>query len=184
MSFTGSLSTTKNMTGTLSPPQTLTATVSDIQGSTGILSSPQTLTGAVSDTRRFAGTLSTPQILTAMVSDTKRLAGKLSNVTLCGYSAYEIAVLEGYTGTEAEWLETLKGEKIELRNNNGVLQWKYENEIDWTDLVDLIAINDYELLINKPMIDNIVLSGNRDLSQDYMRNENALTNLEIESLLS
>lgn len=28
-----------------------------------------------------------------------------------GYSAYEVAVKNGYTGTEAEWLATLKGEK-------------------------------------------------------------------------
>ena len=142
------------------------------------------LTGSLSTARSMTGTLSPPQILTAMVSDTKRFAGKLSNTTLRGYSAYDIAVLEGYIGTEEEWLETLKGEKIELRNNNGVLQWKYENETDWTDLIDLVAANDYETLINKPMIDNMVLSGNLNLSQDYMRNENALTNLEIESLLS
>lgn len=30
-----------------------------------------------------------------------------------GYSAYEVAVKNGYTGTEAEWLATLKGEKGE-----------------------------------------------------------------------
>lgn len=30
-----------------------------------------------------------------------------------GYSAYELAVKNGYTGTEAEWLATLKGEKGE-----------------------------------------------------------------------
>ena len=101
-----------------------------------------------------------------------------------GYSAYDIAVLEGYTGTEEEWLETLKGERIELRNNNGTLQWKYETETDWIDLIDLVAMNDYEMLINKPMIDSIVLSGNRDLSLSYVRNTNALTNMEIESLLS
>ena len=44
-------------------------------------------------------------------------------------------------------------------------------------------MNDYENCINKPMIDNIILSGNRDLSEDYVRNENALTNMEIERLL-
>lgn len=30
-----------------------------------------------------------------------------------GYSAYEVAIKNGYTGTEAEWLATLKGEKGE-----------------------------------------------------------------------
>ena len=30
-------------------------------------------------------------------------------------SAYGLAVKHGFSGTEEEWLETLKGEKIELR---------------------------------------------------------------------
>ena len=142
------------------------------------------LVGTLSTASNMTGTLSPPQILSAMVSDATRFTGKLSNSTLRGYSAYDIAVLEGYTGTEEEWLETLKGERIELRNNNGILQWKYETETDWIDLIDLVAMNDYEMLINKPMIDSIVLSGNRDLSLSYVRNTNALTNMEIESLLS
>lgn len=28
-----------------------------------------------------------------------------------GYSAYEVAVINGFSGTEEEWLESLKGEK-------------------------------------------------------------------------
>jgi len=112
------------------------------------------------------------------------MSGVMANAALRGYSVYDIAVLNGYNGTEAEWLETLKGERIEIRNNDGMIQWKYETETEWIDLIDLMPTRDYELLINKPMIDNIVLSGNRDLSLNYVRNENALTNLEIESLLS
>lgn len=142
------------------------------------------LVGTLSTASNMTGKISPPQILSGIVSDATRFTGKLSNSTLRGYSAYDIAVLEGYTGTEEEWLETLKGERIELRNNNGMLQWKYETETDWIDLIDLVAMNDYEMLINKPMIDSIVLSGNRDLSLSYVRNTNALTNMEIESLLS
>ena len=140
------------------------------------------LTGSLSNANQLAGTLSTPKTLTGMLSNVATLSGKLSNAALRGYSAYEIAVLEGYSGTEAEWLETLKGEKIELRNNNGVLEWKYETDSAWTELIDLTAINDYDLLFDKPSIDGVVLSGDRDLSEDYMRNENALTNMEIEAL--
>lgn len=36
-----------------------------------------------------------------------------------GYSAYEVAVKNGYTGTEAEWLATLKGEKGEKGEPGG-----------------------------------------------------------------
>jgi hypothetical protein len=143
------------------------------------------LNGQLSSGAKLSGSLSEPiRFLSGMLSNPDTLAGKLSNAALRGYSAYDIAVLGGYTGTEEEWLETLKGERIELRNNNGTLQWKYETETDWIDLIDLVAMNDYEMLINKPMIDSIVLSGNRDLSLSYVRNTNALTNMEIESLLS
>lgn len=143
------------------------------------------LNGQLSPSVKLSGSLSEPiKILSGMLSKPESLAGKLSNAALRGYSAYDIAVLSGYSGTEEEWLETLRGERIELRNNNGILQWKYEGDSEWIDLIDLVAANDYEQLINKPMIDSIVLSGNRDLSLSYVRNTNALTNMEIESLLS
>ena len=42
----------------------------------------------------------------------KTLRGKISVLdTIHGKSAYEIAVINGFSGTEAEWLESLKGEK-------------------------------------------------------------------------
>ncbi len=40
------------------------------------------------------------------------LRGKISKLdTLKGYSAYEVACINGFKGTEAEWLASLKGEK-------------------------------------------------------------------------
>jgi hypothetical protein len=45
------------------------------------------------------------------VKSNYRLHGKLSKLeTVHGRSAYEIAVINGYEGTEPEWLESLKGE--------------------------------------------------------------------------
>ena len=41
------------------------------------------------------------------------LCGNLSNEVLRGYSAYEVAVQNGFEGSEKEWLESLKGEKGE-----------------------------------------------------------------------
>lgn len=39
------------------------------------------------------------------------LVGKLSGLkTIHGYSAYEVAVINGFSGTEKEWLASLKGE--------------------------------------------------------------------------
>lgn len=142
---------------------------------TGTLSSPQ---GAIS------GQLSTPASLNAILAAPKKLTGTLSNQTLRGYSAYELSVLGGFVGTEEEWLESLKGEKLQIRNNNDIIEYKYENDQTWRFLIDLTAQSDYLALRNKPSIDGRVLIGDRDLSTDYVSNANALTNLEIEALLS
>ena len=40
----------------------------------------------------------------------KKLQGKINGIeTLKGYSAYEIALIHGFEGTEEEWLESLHG---------------------------------------------------------------------------
>lgn len=42
----------------------------------------------------------------------KTLQGKINTLkTIHGYSAYELAVINGFSGTEEEWLASLKGEK-------------------------------------------------------------------------
>ena len=45
-----------------------------------------------------------------MVNDSLELTGVMEVAGTRGYSAYEVAVLNGYTGTEEEWLESLRGE--------------------------------------------------------------------------
>ena len=54
-------------------------------------------------------------------------------------SAYGLAVKHGFSGTEEEWLETLKGEKIELRYNEdtNTLEWKYVESDEWNTLMDI-----------------------------------------------
>ena len=40
------------------------------------------------------------------------LRGKINGLEIIkGYSAYEIALIHGFEGTEEEWLASLKGEK-------------------------------------------------------------------------
>ena len=142
------------------------------------------LVGSLSKPSSLIGSLSSPRKLSGSVSKVPGFSGKLSNVTLRGYSAYDLAVLAGFEGTEEEWLASLRAERIEMRNNDGVLEYKYENEDTWTELIDLrVTMGDYENLINRPSIDGTLLSGDRDLSEDYLRNDRALTNLEIEELL-
>lgn len=82
-----------------------------------------------------------------------------------GLSAYEVAVANGFAGSESEWLASLKGEpgekgekgapgdpgepgpagadgkdgsdgrEVELQKSATHIQWRYEGESAWTDLV-------------------------------------------------
>lgn len=58
-------------------------------------------------------------------------------------TAYGIAVKHGFKGTEAEWLETLKGDKVQLRYNEDTktLEWKYEDADEWIELMDINALH-------------------------------------------
>ena len=57
-------------------------------------------------------------------------------------SAYALAVKHGYQGTEAEWLEDIRGERVQLRYNEDTdaLEWKYEDGGAWAELMDIDAI--------------------------------------------
>lgn len=75
--------------------------------------------------------------LKGIITGTGTLSGKLSNAFLQGMSAYDLAVESGFEGTVEEWLESLKGDKVELREIAGVIQWKYTNSKEWLTLVDM-----------------------------------------------
>lgn len=50
--------------------------------------------------------------LTGSIQANEILKGKINWLKeIHGYSAYEIAVINGFRGTEEEWLASLKGEK-------------------------------------------------------------------------
>jgi len=180
----GQLSSPNILQGTLPDQGSLSGELAETSALTGQLSDVTPLTATLSEPGELDGVVGTVGMLRATLANMESLSGSLSNDVLRGMSAYEVAVAAGFVGTEEEWLESLKGEKIEIRNNGGVLEWKYENDLVWQTLVDLTTVNDYELLMNKPSIDGEILSGNRDLSEDYVRNENSLTNLEIEELFN
>ena len=57
-------------------------------------------------------------------------------------SAYALAVKHGYQGTEAEWLEDIRGERVQLRYNEDTktLEWKYEDADEWLELMDINAL--------------------------------------------
>lgn len=78
-----------------------------------------------------------------------KLRGSLSIPTaIVGKSAYEVAVANGFDGTEEEWLASLKGGTgetgasgvaVEFKKTATHIQWKYINEAEtaWRDLVAL-----------------------------------------------
>ena len=62
------------------------------------------------------------------------LTGMITETVLKGLSAYEVAVKNGYTGTEEEWLLTLNGDGLGLTVKNNLLcavyDEAYEEEIN------------------------------------------------------
>lgn len=75
-----------------------------------------------------------------------------------GASAYELAVADGYEGTEGEWLASLvgppgtdgsdgdpgtpgsdgtDGREVEISTSSTHIRWRYEGDTEWTDLVSL-----------------------------------------------
>ena len=86
----------------------------------------------------MAGTLLAKDKLSGTLSDKNNgLKGTLSGELVRGYSAYQIAVMHGFIGTEEEWLESLNGKKVELSTEDGVILWRYEGDAEWKTLADL-----------------------------------------------
>lgn len=59
-------------------------------------------------------------------------------------TTYEQAKLAGYTGTLAQWLTTITGRNVELRNNGTYIQWRpqdLETPQDWQNLIELATLH-------------------------------------------
>lgn len=66
-----------------------------------------------------------------------------------GADAYEVAVQAGFVGTKEEWLESLQGadgapgadgadgRPVELRSTASQVQWRYDGDLGWIDLVSI-----------------------------------------------
>lgn len=57
--------------------------------------------------------------------------------SITGRSAYQLAVIQGFEGTVVEWLASLNGAKIQLRQTETDIEWKYETDVDWLILLSL-----------------------------------------------
>lgn len=117
--------------------------------------------------------------ITGSISAQKNVKGTINMTLYHGLSAYEIAVEHGFVGTEEEWLESLKASAVvEFRTNENTVQYKYKDQDEWLDLINL----DYELLTNIPTIKENEIRG--DVDQYVMTPEDELSNSEIQSILN
>ena len=121
----------------------------------GLVNNLENLNGTISLTNGYNGSVQPSEKITGTLSSTLDINGKLSNATL-------------------------RGIPVELRINNTMLQWKYLDEDDWRDLIDLQNI-DYELLGNLPRIEGVELKGNKTFEDFGLT---ALSSAEIESVLT
>lgn len=69
------------------------------------------LTGTLNNMNHLNGELGNKKAINGVVTAKNNMSGSLQVAMLKGKSAYEIAVANGFIGTEEEWLASLKGEK-------------------------------------------------------------------------
>lgn len=72
------------------------------------------LTGNITNKRDISGSINSPRKLGGSLNAPRKLEGSLSKMGTKGYSAYEIAVIHGFVGTEEEWLASLKGNQGDI----------------------------------------------------------------------
>lgn len=58
---------------------------------------------------KLYGSIANYNSISGAINPTSDISGALSNPLARGASAYEIAVANGYVGTEEQWLESLQG---------------------------------------------------------------------------
>lgn len=119
--------------------------------------------------------------LVGILLNPKNMKGTLSNEFVRGWSAYDIAVKNGFEGTEQDFIDSLKGETIDLRVVGTLLQYKHENDEEWSDLVDLNGL-DYELMSNLPTVNGTRLTG--EISALFMLPADEISENELNAILN
>ena len=76
---------------------------------------------------------------------------------------------------------TLRGVPVELRMSSTTLQWKYEDEETWKDLINLSHL-DYEQLLNLATINGVEFKG--EMSDYILTPNDFLTNAEVAEILA
>lgn len=93
-----------HLSGTLGGQKTLHGNINSPNPVSGTLSSSESMQGTLSYQENLHGTLGSPQEIT----------GTLAGALLRGFSAYDIARLAGFEGSEEEWLQSLICDSIDI----------------------------------------------------------------------
>lgn len=67
------------------------------------------INGTITQSSSISGTVDQKEQMSGVISPSIDLEGNIMATVLKGLSAYDLAVLHGYTGTEEEWLEYIRG---------------------------------------------------------------------------
>ena len=111
-------------------------------------------------------------------------SANLTNQILRGMSAYDIAIENGFVGTEKEWLDSLKGGSIQIQQVENLVYWKYIGDDEWRLMIDLSRLEiDYRNVTNKPAINSVVLDGNLGLEDlEIQKKNDYASNTDIDAL--
>lgn len=85
----------------------------------------------------ISSNINNPSPLTGNVNNASNLSGKMNVGSIHGKSAYEIAVENGFIGTEEEWLESLHGnDYIITEKDYEEISKHIKADVDYLTVVD------------------------------------------------
>ena len=105
--------------------------------------------GTISNAADVTGSVKSSGTLGGKINPSKKITGNIMETVLRGLSVYEIAVKNGYTGTEEEWLATLIGNGIESVNmdSDGYLTIYFTDNTSYTSPISLKGLSSYEIAV-------------------------------------
>ena len=105
--------------------------------------------------------------LTGKAATDQKLRGKINRLyELRGYSAYEIALIHGFKGTEEEWLESLKPSVRPARLSEVTLlasAWTGEDNLH-SQVVTIDGITKYSKVDLLPSVEQLAIFHNKDVA--------------------
>lgn len=97
----------------------------------------------------------------------QKLRGKINRLyELRGYSAYEIALIHGFKGTEEEWLASLKGDPVTSWLASVTLlasAWKGENSL-YSQVVTIDGTTEYSKVDLLPSVEQLAIFYNKNVA--------------------